>query len=61
VEVTHPGQSSSSLVTEIQFDDDPRLTPEWRRRSQQERFVIAKVEKDSKQVEHMQVKLRADH
>jgi protocatechuate 3,4-dioxygenase beta subunit len=57
VEVEHPGKRPGSLVTEIQFDDDPRLTPEWRRRSQQERFVIAKVGKDSQGRQQVRVEL----
>jgi protocatechuate 3,4-dioxygenase beta subunit len=45
VEIEPPGTSAAGQVTEIQFDDDLRLTPEMRRRSQQEGFVIAKVKK----------------
>ena len=47
VEIEPAGMGQRHLTTEIQFDDDPRLTAEWRRRSQQERFVIAKVTIDS--------------
>jgi protocatechuate 3,4-dioxygenase beta subunit len=47
VEIESPAQRAAALVTEIQFDDDPRLTPEWRRRSQQEGFQIAKVHEDA--------------
>jgi protocatechuate 3,4-dioxygenase beta subunit len=47
VEVEGRDNRGGGLVTEIQFDDDTRLTAEWRRRSQQERFVIARVEKDA--------------
>jgi protocatechuate 3,4-dioxygenase beta subunit len=53
VEIEPAGAGLRSLVTEIQFDDDPRLTPEWRRRSKQEGFVIAKVEKDSASAQHV--------
>jgi protocatechuate 3,4-dioxygenase beta subunit len=60
VEVERPDKKLGSLVTEIQFDDDPRLTAEWRRRSQQENFVIAKVKKDAQGVQHVQIELRAN-
>jgi protocatechuate 3,4-dioxygenase beta subunit len=45
VEVARPGGPPPALITEIQFDDDSRLTPEARRRSRLEGFVIAHVEK----------------
>ena len=45
VEVERPGDSPRTLVTEIQFDDDPRLTSEARRQSNQSGFVIVHVEK----------------
>jgi protocatechuate 3,4-dioxygenase beta subunit len=58
VEIEPPGQSSLVLVTEIQFDDDPRLTAEWRKRSQQEGFRITKVHRDEGGLEHVQVEFK---
>jgi protocatechuate 3,4-dioxygenase beta subunit len=55
VEIEPPVQPSAGLVTEIQFDDDPRLTPQWRRRSQQEGFQIAKVQRDVAGVQRVSV------
>jgi protocatechuate 3,4-dioxygenase beta subunit/tetratricopeptide (TPR) repeat protein len=57
VEVGRPDRRPGNLVTEIQFDDDPRFTPEWRRRSHQERFVIAKVDTDARGVQQVRVEL----
>jgi protocatechuate 3,4-dioxygenase beta subunit len=58
VELAWPNTDSVSVVTEIQFDDDPRLTPAWRKRSQQEGFYIAKVKKDSEGIQHVQAELK---
>jgi protocatechuate 3,4-dioxygenase beta subunit len=43
VEIGSPGMTSGVKITEAQFADDPRLTAEARRRSQQEGFVICDV------------------
>lgn len=37
--------AARELVSEIQFDDDPRLTSEWRARSKREGAVIVPVER----------------
>jgi protocatechuate 3,4-dioxygenase beta subunit len=58
VELGWPDTDSLSVATEIQFDDDPRLTPEWRKRSQREGFWIAKVKKDSEGVQQVHVELK---
>jgi protocatechuate 3,4-dioxygenase beta subunit len=47
-----------SFTTEIQFEDDPRLTPEMRKRSQQEGFVIAPVQKRGDSVQQVRVDLK---
>jgi protocatechuate 3,4-dioxygenase beta subunit len=57
VEITEPGKTTAALVTEIQFDDDPRLTAAWGRRSQQEGFRIARVKKDQDGGARVQVEL----
>jgi protocatechuate 3,4-dioxygenase beta subunit len=58
VEIEPPASPSGALVTEIQFDDDPRLTPEWRRRSRQEGFQIAKVHEDAGGTQRVQVEFQ---
>jgi protocatechuate 3,4-dioxygenase beta subunit len=58
VEVEAPDRPAGGLVTEIQFDDDLRLTAAWRKRSGQEGFVIAKVTTDSEKHKRVEVELR---
>lgn len=58
VEVERANNPTGSLISEIQFDDDPRLTAEWRKRSQHEGFVIAKVTTDSKNQKRVEVELK---
>ena len=58
VEVEQANNPAEGLVTEIQFDDDPRLTAEWRKRSQQEGFFIAKITTDSKNQKRVEVELK---
>jgi protocatechuate 3,4-dioxygenase beta subunit len=58
VEVEPANKPGGSLITEIQFDDDPRLTAEWRKRSQKEGFVIAKVRTDSENRQRVEVELK---
>ena len=58
VEAERPGDTAGTLITEIQFDDDPRLTSEARRQSNQSGFVIAHVEKGTKGEERVQVELK---
>ena len=48
--ISPPGGAGAPIVTEIQFDDDPRLTAEWRRRGE---FVIAKPSRDAAGVWHV--------
>ena len=58
VEVERADNPAGGLITEIQFDDDPRLTAEWRKRSQEEGFVIAKITTDSKNQKRVEVELK---
>jgi protocatechuate 3,4-dioxygenase beta subunit len=58
VELEPPGAGRATVVTEILFDDDPRLTPAARQRSRQEGFVIAPVRRDDQRVQHVDVVLR---
>jgi len=58
VEVEPANQAAGRLVTEIQFDDDPRLTAGWRERSRQEGFLIAKVTADSGNRQRVEVELK---
>jgi protocatechuate 3,4-dioxygenase beta subunit len=46
------------LITEIQFEDDPRLTPRMRDRSRAEQFVIAPVVKEPDGSQRVEVDLR---
>jgi hypothetical protein len=41
------GEGQQNIGTEIQFDDDPRLTPSMRQRSEQERAIIVKATTNS--------------
>jgi protocatechuate 3,4-dioxygenase beta subunit len=43
VHIETPGASTRVLVSEIQFDDDPRLTPPERERSRREGFLVCGV------------------
>jgi protocatechuate 3,4-dioxygenase beta subunit len=58
VEVEPVDRRLNTLVTEIVFDDDPRLTPEARKRSLQEGFVIAAVTKVADSAQRVEVQLR---
>jgi protocatechuate 3,4-dioxygenase beta subunit len=58
VEVEPAEKEAGTLVTEIQFDDDPRLTRAWRDRSRKEGFVIAAVEPGKDKVQRVRVELR---
>jgi protocatechuate 3,4-dioxygenase beta subunit len=58
VEIERADKEAGNFTTEIQFDGDPRLTPAWRKRSQQEGFVIGKVKKDSKNRHQVEVELK---
>lgn len=58
VEVEPASQTAGRLVTEIQFDDDPRLTAGWRERSRREGFLIAKVTADSGNRQRVEVELK---
>jgi protocatechuate 3,4-dioxygenase beta subunit len=58
IEVERPDGKSALLLTEIQFDDDPRLTKEWRDRSRKEGFLIAPVEIRSDRSQRVGAELR---
>ena len=53
-----PAGAGHTMVTEIQFDDDPRLTPEWRERSRSDGFVIARPTRDAAGVWHVTADFR---
>lgn len=44
--------------TEIQFEDDPRLTPKWRKESKEAGFVICPVKKDERGVHQVVAEFR---
>jgi protocatechuate 3,4-dioxygenase beta subunit len=58
VEIERADKEAGNFTTEIQFDDDPRLTAAWRKRSRQEGFVIGKVKKDAKNRHQVEVELK---
>ena len=43
VEIERPGSRAAHLVTEIRFDDDPRMTPQMREQSRRDGYVICPV------------------
>lgn len=45
VEIKSGMEDNRALITEVQFSDDPRLTPEARQRSERERFLICDVKR----------------
>jgi protocatechuate 3,4-dioxygenase beta subunit len=47
VHVDAPGSPPRGTVTEIRFDDDPRLTIAWRERSKREGDVVCQVKKET--------------
>jgi hypothetical protein len=50
VHIDAAGGRPRSYVTEIRFDDDPRLTREWRERSRQEGYLICPVKQEGDKV-----------
>ena len=52
-EIKPPGAAGQPLVTEIQFDDDPRLTPQFRERSRADGFVITRPTRDAAGLWHV--------
>jgi protocatechuate 3,4-dioxygenase beta subunit len=58
VEVDRTDRLPAGLITEVLFDDDPRLTAEWRARSRQEGFVIAPVKKERDGSQRVEVELK---
>jgi protocatechuate 3,4-dioxygenase beta subunit len=58
VEIERVDKKAGNFTTEVQFDDDPRLTATWRQRSRQEGFVIGKVKKDSENRQQVEVELK---
>jgi protocatechuate 3,4-dioxygenase beta subunit len=58
VEVRPPRAERATMVTEILFDDDPRLTGPVRERSQREGFLIAPVRRDGGAAQRADVQLK---
>jgi protocatechuate 3,4-dioxygenase beta subunit len=58
VEVELPGSRGVGLTTEINFDDDPRLSGEMRRRAERERFVIGRVTRGDDGVQQVNAELK---
>jgi protocatechuate 3,4-dioxygenase beta subunit len=58
VEIERPGGGGGRTVTEIRFDDDPRLTRQMREQSVREGFTIATVQGDARKGWRLKVDLR---
>jgi protocatechuate 3,4-dioxygenase beta subunit len=58
VEVSPPRAEHATMITEILFDDDPRLTGPVRERSQREGFLIARIRRDGRAAQHADVHLK---
>jgi protocatechuate 3,4-dioxygenase beta subunit len=58
VEITPPAGEHAELITEILFENDPRLTPESRRRAAHDGFQIARVQADGQGRERVSVEFR---
>jgi protocatechuate 3,4-dioxygenase beta subunit len=53
-------RESSTLISEIQFDDDPRQTPEMRARAARERSLIFPVTRSADGVQHVTADFQLD-
>ena len=49
--LTHPMAEPGSLVTEIRFEDDPRMTRDWRDRSRREGCLICEVKRGADKIQ----------
>jgi protocatechuate 3,4-dioxygenase beta subunit len=58
IEVGREGKKPVVLVTEVQFDDDPRLTPEMRARSKREGLVISSVRAEAEKSQRVEIELK---
>jgi hypothetical protein len=58
LEIERANKAAGNFTTEVQFDDDRRLTAAWRKRSKQEGFVIGTVKRDSKNRYKVEVELK---
>jgi protocatechuate 3,4-dioxygenase beta subunit len=58
LEVERGDGNPGALITELQFDDDPRLTAEKRTRSRNEGFIIGTVKTDEDKSQRVEIKLR---
>jgi protocatechuate 3,4-dioxygenase beta subunit len=58
IEVERGATQPGACVTELQFDDDPRLTAEFRARSKKEGFVIGSVKPDGAKSQRVEIDLK---
>jgi len=58
LEVERGAAQPGAWVTELQFDDDPRLTPELRARSRKEGFIIGSVKPDGEKSQRVEIDLK---
>jgi protocatechuate 3,4-dioxygenase beta subunit len=58
LEVERGAEQPGACVTELQFDDDPRLTAEKRLQSRREGFVIGSVKTDDAKTHYVEIELQ---
>jgi protocatechuate 3,4-dioxygenase beta subunit len=58
LEVERGAKQPGAWVTELQFDDDPRLTAEKRARSRNEGFIIGSVKTDEQKMQLIEIELK---
>jgi protocatechuate 3,4-dioxygenase beta subunit len=58
LEVERRDERQAAWVTELLFDNDPRLTPEKKARSEREGFIIGSVKTDSQKAQIVEIDLK---
>ena len=58
IEIEVGGARPHTFISEIQFEDDPRLTPEMRARSQREKLFIFPVTRDAQGIQRVKADFR---
>jgi protocatechuate 3,4-dioxygenase beta subunit len=58
IEIKAPGNERTALISEILFDDDPRLTKEMRDRSSREKLFVFPVQREAKGLQRVKADFR---
>jgi hypothetical protein len=58
IQIDPPQGGTGSCVTEIRFEDDPRLTRDWRDRSRREGCLICEVKRGSDRIQRVTANFR---